>query len=70
MQRSKETIAARVLPALAAAAVALCAAVVMTWPLASSPRTLGRTQNSGDARYGVWNVAWVAHALTTDPAEL
>ena len=26
--------------------------------------------DSGDGRHGVWNVAWVAHALTTNPASL
>jgi Dolichyl-phosphate-mannose-protein mannosyltransferase len=49
---------------------ALIAAIVMTWPLASDLGNLGRTQNSGDARFAVWNVAWVAHALTTDPRGL
>ena len=39
----------------------------MTWPLASGLGSLGRTANSGDGRFAVWNVAWVAHALTTDP---
>jgi hypothetical protein len=47
---------------------ALLASVVMTWPLAAGVGSLGRTQNSGDGRFAVWNVAWVAHALTTDPA--
>lgn len=49
-------------------AVAVLLAVAMTWPLAAGLDHLGRTQNSGDARYAVWNVSWVAHALTTDPA--
>jgi hypothetical protein len=26
--------------------------------------------DTGDARHGMWNVAWVAHALTTHPASL
>jgi hypothetical protein len=51
-----------------AAAVAL--AIVMTWPLATDMGSLGRARASGDARFSIWNVAWVAHALTTDPAEL
>ena len=51
-------------------AAALAAAVVMTWPLASDLGRLGRTENSGDARFAVWNVAWVAHALTTNPLAL
>jgi hypothetical protein len=49
---------------------AVVAAVVMTWPLVTGLGHLGRTQNSGDARFAVWNVAWVAHALSTDPSEL
>ena len=42
----------------------------MTWPLASDLAHLGRTANSGDARFSVWTVAWVAHALLTDPSNL
>jgi len=56
--------------ALILCAAALASAVLMTWPLASDIGHLGRTQNSGDARFAVWNVAWVAHALTTDPEDL
>jgi hypothetical protein len=51
-------------------AAALAAAVLMTWPLASDLGSLGRTQNSGDGRFAVWNVGWVAHALVTDPTRL
>ncbi len=51
-------------------AAALGAAVLMTWPLAAGMGHLGRTQNSGDGRFSVWNVAWVAHALVADPADL
>lgn len=60
----------RILHSLIVAGAALAAAVVMTWPLVTGLDSLGRTQNSGDARFAVWNVAWVAHALTTDPAHL
>jgi hypothetical protein len=49
---------------------ALLVSLAMTWPLASDLAHLGRTQNSGDARFAVWNVAWVAHILTTDPRDL
>ena len=49
---------------------ALAASILMTWPLASDLGHLGRTQNSGDARFAVWNVGWVAHILTTDPGDL
>jgi hypothetical protein len=51
-------------------AAAVAASILMTWPLAAGMGHLGRTQNSGDARFAVWNVAWVAHALITDPADL
>jgi hypothetical protein len=43
-------------------------AVLMTWPLATGMDRLART--SGDGLYSVWNVAWVAHALTTSPSRL
>jgi hypothetical protein len=49
-------------------AVLLCAvvtAVVFTWPLAMRFGSAGRV-DSGDGRYSIWNVAWVAHALTSD----
>ena len=51
-------------------AVASVLAVVMTWPLVTDISRLGRTANSGDARYAVWNVAWVAHALLESPTRL
>jgi len=51
-------------------AAALAASILMTWPLAAGIGHLGRTQNSGDGRFAVWNVAWVAHALVTNPADL
>jgi hypothetical protein len=49
---------------------ALAASILMTWPLAAGMGHLGRTQNSGDGRFAVWNVAWVAHALVTNPGGL
>jgi hypothetical protein len=49
---------------------ALAAAVAMTWPLASDLAGLDRTADSGDARFSVWNIAWVAHALTSAPGRL
>jgi len=49
---------------------ALGVTIVMTWPLAAGLGHLGRTQNSGDGKFAVWNVAWVAHALVTNPREL
>ena len=70
MERSRDTIAARMRRAAGICAVALATAILMTWPLASGLGHLGRTSNSGDGRFAVWNVAWVAHALTTDPGDL
>lgn len=41
------------------------AAIALTYPLAFK---LGRVaRDDGDGRFSIWNVAWVAHALTTDP---
>jgi len=48
---------------------AIVAAVVFTWPIAARFGSAGRV-DSGDGRYSIWNVAWVAHALTTDPTNL
>jgi len=70
MERGRDTIGTRARRALLLVVVASAAAVVMTWPLATGLDRLGRTANSGDARVSVWNVAWVAHALLTDPADL
>ena len=50
-------------------AAALALAVFSTWPLAARFATAGRI-DSGDGRFSVWNIAWVAHALTTNPASL
>jgi hypothetical protein len=70
MERGRDTIATRARRALLLVVAASAAAILMTWPLASGLDRLGRTANSGDARVSVWNVAWVAHALLTDPADL
>ncbi len=52
--------------ALGLAALALGLTVVMTYPLAFRPGEIGRV-NTGDGFQGLWNVAWVARALGTDP---
>jgi hypothetical protein len=44
-------------------------AVVMTWPMAAKFDRAARL-NFGDGEWSVWNVTWVAHALTTSPASL
>lgn len=49
--------------------LALAAAVIMTWPLASNLGGLGRTITD-DGRYAIWNVSWVARTLVEDPAHL
>jgi hypothetical protein len=49
--------------------VAFALAIIFTWPLAAQFGTGGRI-DSGDGRFSIWNIAWVAHALTTNPAEL
>jgi hypothetical protein len=51
-------------PALAAIGVS----VLMTWPLAAGLDRLGPT--SADGLYSVWNVAWVARTLSTEPVRL
>ena len=42
-------------------------AVAMTWPMAAKFDRSARL-NFGDGEWSVWNVTWVAHALTTNPA--
>lgn len=44
-------------------------AVIMTYPLAFGLGSLGRLE-TGDGTFSIWNVAWVAHALLTDPLHL
>jgi 4-amino-4-deoxy-L-arabinose transferase-like glycosyltransferase len=48
-----------------ACVAAVAVSVLMTWPLASN--MTGLTRTSGDGLYSMWNVAWVAHALVTNP---
>lgn len=42
----------------------------VTWPLARDLGGLGYQQQNGDGQWSVWNVGWVAHALTTNPRGL
>ena len=55
--------------ACVATILAVLLSVALTWPLAAGLGSTGRI-DSGDGRHGVWNVAWVAHALTTAPTTL
>lgn len=41
-------------------------AVAHTWPLATAPARLSRNDNA-DTLLNTWAIAWVAHALATDP---
>jgi hypothetical protein len=43
--------------------------VVLTFPVALHFDRIGRI-NTDDGRWSIWVVAWVAHALTSDPAQL
>ncbi|HEX6323638.1 MAG TPA: glycosyltransferase family 39 protein, partial [Vicinamibacterales bacterium] len=54
--------------ALVLAAAALLA-VVMTWPIAPKMHRAARV-DSTDAMYAMWNVAWVARAVTSAPGTL
>lgn len=56
----------RRLPALA---LFVALALLHTWPLVTAPGTLSRTDNA-DTMLNQWILAWVAHALATNPLEL
>jgi hypothetical protein len=58
-----------VFQAAAALALFLGLAVFHTWPLATSPATLSRNDNS-DAILNQWIMAWVADRLPRDPLNL
>lgn len=47
-------------------AAAIVLAVIMTWPVAGRLRTAARV-DSTDGMYAMWNVAWVARAVTSHP---
>jgi hypothetical protein len=44
-------------------------AITLTYPLAFKLTHVGRL-NTGDGQFSLWNVSWVAHALTTNPRTL
>ena len=44
--------------------ISIALTVYFTWPLSFRPGELGRLA-PGDGQFSVWNVAWVAHALST-----
>jgi hypothetical protein len=52
------------------AVIAACAfTAVLTYPTIRDFGTAGRL-DSGDGRFSIWNVAWVAHAMTDEPRRL
>ena len=69
MDAGRDSNARRSVAAALACGAALAATVVMTWPLAAGFGRLVRT-SQGDGPYAIWNVSWVAHALTTAPLGL
>jgi hypothetical protein len=56
-------------PVLVAWIVGAVLAVAMTWPMMSAPGQLTR-MDTHDGKFSVWNVAWVAHALISDPGNV
>ncbi len=49
--------------------LAAALAIGLTYPLAFKLDHVGRL-NTGDGHFSLWNVSWVAHALTTEPRSL
>ncbi|MGC4083802.1 MAG: hypothetical protein QM736_17240 [Vicinamibacterales bacterium] len=60
---------ASVRTALGLLAIFVLLAIVHLWPLASAPGTLSRNDN-GDFVLHEWIMAWVAHAVATNPLHL
>lgn len=54
---------------LVAAIVGAVMVTVLTYPTVTKMGSVGRFDN-GDGRFSIWNVAWVSHALVTDPRHL
>ncbi len=53
----------------ALAALAILLTTAFTYPIAPRLGSVGRF-DTGDGHWSIWCVAWVAHALATDPADL
>src|SRR5689334_8736278 len=60
---------ARLVRGAAIAALAILLTTAFTWPIAPRLGSVGRF-DTGDGHWSIWCVAWVAHALATDPARL
>lgn len=59
----------RVAEWLLVGAAAVVLAIVMTWPIAPRMHRAARI-DSTDAMYAMWNVAWVARTVSSQPGEL
>jgi hypothetical protein len=59
----------RLVRGVSVAALAAALAVLFTWPMAPRLGEVGRF-DTGDGHWSIWCVAWVSHALATDPANL
>jgi hypothetical protein len=60
---------ARLVRGSAIAALAILLTTAFTWPIAPRLGSVGRF-DTGDGHWSIWCVAWVSHALATDPADL
>lgn len=69
LRGSRSSFVASCLEAVVVLVGAAALAALMTYPLAFRIDQLGRI-DSGDGQFSIWNVAWVAHALTTSPSRL
>lgn len=68
LAQSRGSRATRLLPHLAVLAAFTVLSIVATWPL--FPQLGGFVLDKGDPLYSVWAMAWQAHALATQPANL
>jgi hypothetical protein len=59
----------RLVRGVSVAALAAALAVLFTWPMTPRLGEVGRF-DTGDGHWSIWCVAWVSHALATDPANL
>lgn len=59
----------RVIRGLGITLLACVLAIVLTYPLAFKLDRVGRL-NTGDGMFSLWNVTWVAHAVTSNPLGL
>lgn len=70
MEPRPDTIARGALRPVVIILAAIALTILMTWPLAAGMGRLGRSTGGGDGLYSIWNVAWVAHAIVSQPLRL